>query len=115
MCKFWFDVLRLSTGKFDVEHHSHLIVSLYYALQLKYFAAIKGEALHLGEDAFDQNKQTNKSTAERAEELLQELHLVDVADLQAMELSTSAKRKLSLAIAMIGDPQVIPVYPRRAN
>ncbi|KAG6542864.1 hypothetical protein Mapa_015768 [Marchantia paleacea] len=83
--------------------------------QLKYFASIKGESLHLGEDAFDQSKQSNKSTAERTEELLQELHLLDQAETQAMELSASAKRKLSLAIAMIGDPQVVIMDQPTAN
>ncbi|KAL2632396.1 hypothetical protein R1flu_017082 [Riccia fluitans] len=83
--------------------------------QLKYFAAVKGESLHLGDDAFDQSTQARKSVAERAEELLQDLHLVDVADLQAMELSASAKRKLSIAIAMIGDPQVVILDQPTAN
>ncbi|KAL3695276.1 hypothetical protein R1sor_009352 [Riccia sorocarpa] len=83
--------------------------------QLKYFAAVKGEALHLGEDAFDQNTQEKKSVAARAEELLEELQLADVADLPAMELSASAKRKLSIAIAMIGDPQVVILDQPTAN
>lgn len=81
---------------------------MHFPLQLKYFASIKGQSLHLGEDAFDQSKESNKSTAERTEDLLQELHLLDQAETQAMELTASAKRRLSLAIAMIGDPQVHP-------
>ncbi|CAM6104482.1 unnamed protein product [Calypogeia fissa] len=75
--------------------------------QLEYFARIKGDSLHMGLDSFERSKQPSKPLAERVEDLLQALQLAHQADTMVMELNASAKRKLSLAIALIGDPQVV--------
>lgn len=59
----------------------------------------------MGLDSFDRSK-PSKPLSERIDDLLQELHLVADGDTMVFELDASAKRKLSLAIALIGDPQV---------
>lgn len=62
--------------------------------------------MHLGKDGLQESKQPRPSVEQMTEDLLTDLQLMDDADKQAVALTSPAKRKLSLAIALIGDPQV---------
>jgi ABC-type branched-subunit amino acid transport system ATPase component len=75
-------------------------------LQLEYFATIKGQCVHLGKDGLEKIQQPRPSVEQMTEDLIADLQLVDDADKQIEALTHSAKRKVSLAIALIGDPQV---------
>jgi ABC-type multidrug transport system ATPase subunit len=75
-------------------------------LQLKYFATIKGQCVHVGKDGLEERQHSKESIEQMAENLIADLGLSSDADNEAKTLSQPAKRKLSLAIALIGDPQV---------
>jgi len=75
--------------------------------QLEYFATIKGQCVHLGKDGLEKIQQPRPSVEQMTEDLIADLQLVDDADKQIEALTHSAKRKVSLAIALIGDPQVV--------
>ncbi|KAH9325005.1 hypothetical protein KI387_005183, partial [Taxus chinensis] len=71
--------------------------------QLEYFGTIKGIPWHLR----IREGRERKSLKVQIDELLRELNLIEEADKQARELTPPAKRKLSLALTLIGDPRVV--------
>ncbi|XP_057813717.1 uncharacterized protein LOC131027665 isoform X3 [Cryptomeria japonica] len=71
--------------------------------QLEYFGTIKGIPWHLR----IQEGRERKTLKVQIDELLTELNLIEEADKQARELTPPARRKLSLALALVGDPRVV--------
>lgn len=70
--------------------------------ELEYIGTIKGNPWDLRNSG-----RKRKSVKLQIDELLKELNLVEEADKQARHMSPPARRKLSLALALIGDPQVV--------
>lgn len=70
--------------------------------ELEYIGTIKGKPWDLRN-----SRRKRKSVKLQIDELLKELNLIEEADKQARYLSPPARRKLSLALALIGDPQVV--------
>lgn len=66
--------------------------------------------MHFGKDGLEERQHSNQSVEQMAENLIADLGLLNEADKEAKALSQPARRKLSLAIALIGDPQVISIF-----
>ena len=83
--------LRKTTG--ICPQHNVLIDELTTKEHLEFFARIRG--------------MSKSSIANAVDELIHDVDLVEKADTRSKKLSGGQKRKLSVAIALIGDPKVI--------
>ncbi|KAG0581666.1 hypothetical protein KC19_4G270200 [Ceratodon purpureus] len=83
------------------------VSSLTIREQLSYFATIKGQCVHFGRDGLEERQHSKETVEQMVENLVADLGLLSDADKEAKTLSKPASRKLSLAIALIGDPQVV--------
>ena len=61
--------------------------------------------MHFGKDGLEERQHSKETVEQMVENLVADLGLTRDADKEAKALSKLAKRKLSLAIALIGDPQ----------
>lgn len=66
--------------------------------------------MHFGKDGLEKRQHSKESVEQMVENLIADLGLLSDADKEAKTLSQPAKRKLSLAIALIGDPQVCSFF-----
>lgn len=65
--------------------------------------------MHFGKDGLEERQDSKESVEQMVENLVADLGLSTDADKEAKTLSQPARRKLSLAIALIGDPQVVSI------
>lgn len=82
------------------------LIEIFFISQLSYFATIKGQCVHFGRDGLEERQHSKETVEQMVENLVADLGLLSDADKEAKTLSKPASRKLSLAIALIGDPQV---------
>lgn len=62
--------------------------------------------MHFGKDGLEERQQSGETVEQMAENLIADLGLSSDADKKAKTLPLSTRRKLCLAIALVGDPQV---------